>query len=354
VTLFDQTSFAHLLVQGSDALAMLQRLSTNDIDVPVGRVVYTPWLNERGGMESDVTITRTADEEFLVVTAAVQRIRDLAWLKMHAKKAGHVYVADVSSGYSTLSVMGPRSRELLSRGSPADFSDAAFPFSTAREIEIGYGMALAFRMTFVGELGWELHIPTEQALGIYDALVAAGRDLDVRPAGYVALNTLRLEAGYRDWGSDVGDEDTPLESGLGFTVAWNKREDFIGRASLEKQRGGPLRRRLVQLAVPKASSLLFGTEPVWRNGSLVGYLRSAGFGHTLGCGIGMGYLRSDTGVNAQWLSEGDFEIEIAGERHAAVASLRAFYDANRTRVKGESYKAEDLISPELRAALSNA
>ncbi|MER9281981.1 hypothetical protein [Mesorhizobium sp. M0522] len=193
VTLFDQSSFAHIMVQGPDALALLQRLSTNDVNVAVGRIVYMPWLNERGGMESDVTIARTADEEFLVVTAAVQRTRDLAWLRLHAKGAGHVSVADVSSGYTTLSVMGPRSRELLERVSPADFSNVAFPFATAREIEIGYSLALAFRMSFVGELGWELHIPTEQTLGVYDALMAGGADLGVGHAGYVALNTLRLD-----------------------------------------------------------------------------------------------------------------------------------------------------------------
>ncbi|TYL72253.1 GcvT family protein [Bradyrhizobium cytisi] len=352
VALFDQTSFAHLLVQGRDALAFLQRLSTNNIDAPVGRVVYTPWLNDRGGMESDVTIARTSENEFLVVTAAVQRIRDLAWLRTHAKEAGHVFVTDVSSGYTCLSVMGPRSRELLMRVSPADFSEAAFPFATAREIEIGYGMALAFRMTFVGELGWELHIPTEQALGVYDALIVAGRDLNLQHAGYVALNTLRLEAGYRDWGADVSDEDTPIEAGLGFTIAWDKGEDFIGRATLESQRGQIPHRRLVQLAAPRAVPLMFGTEPVWRNGSLVGYLRSAGFGHTLGCGIGMGYLHCASGVSAKWLSEGDFEIEIASQRHAAIASLRPFYDSNRTRVKGELRKAEDLIAPELLMARS--
>lgn len=347
VTLFDQTSFAHLLVQGRDALALLQRLSTNDVDVPVGRIVYTPWLNDRGGMESDVTIARTGDEEFLVVTAAVQRIRDLAWLRTHAKGGGHVFVTDVSSGYTCLSVMGPLSRELLTRVSPAEFSNSAFPFATAREVEIGYSIALAFRMTFVGELGWELHVPTEQALGVYDALIAAGGDLNLRHAGYVALNTLRLEAGYRDWGADVSDEDSPLEAGLGFTVAWNKTGDFIGRAILESQRGHVPRRRLVQLAAPQGAPLMFGTEPVWRNGSLVGYLRSAGFGHTMGCGVGMGYLHSEQGVTAEWLAKGSFEIEIAGERHAAIASLRAFYDPNRTRVKGECRKIEDLVAPEL-------
>ncbi|TGN73416.1 FAD-dependent oxidoreductase [Bradyrhizobium yuanmingense] len=352
VALFDQTSFAHLLVHGRDALALLQRLSTNDIDVPVGRIVYTPWLNERGGMESDVTIARTGDEEFLVVTAPMQRIRDLAWLRAHAKNSGQVLVADVSSGYTCLSVMGPDSRELLKRVSPADFSDAAFPFATFREIEIGYGMALAFRMTFVGELGWELHIPTEQALGVYDALVAAGREFDFRHAGYVALNTLRLEAGYRDWGLDVSDEDTPLESGLGFTVAWDKRDDFIGRAFLEARRTQVPHRRLVQLAAPHAVPLMFGTEPVWRNGSLVGYLRSSGFGHTVGCGVGMGYLHCESGVTAEWLSQGRFEIEIAGEKHVAIASLRPFYDAKRTRVKGERRQVDDIIAPELLIARS--
>lgn len=350
VTLFDQTSFAHLLVQGPDALSLLQRLSTNDIDVPVGRIAYTPWLNDRGGMESDVTIARIAENEFLVVTAGVQRIRDLAWLRDHARNAGHVSVVDVSSGYTTLAVMGPRSRELLSLVSPADFSNEAFPFACAREIEIGYGLALAFRMTFVGELGWELHIPTEMTLGIYDAIIAAGQTLGIQHAGYLALNSLRLEAGYRDWGSDVGDEDTPLESGLGFTVAWGKNSDFIGREALELQRGMTPRRRLVQLACPSATPLLFGTEPVWRDGVLVGYLRSAGYGHTVGCGIGMGYLGNDEGVSAEWLQSGRFEVEIAGERHAAIASLRPFYDAKRTRVKGEWIDAADLVFPDLPGA----
>ncbi|WP_363293433.1 glycine cleavage T C-terminal barrel domain-containing protein [Mesorhizobium sp.] len=198
----------------------------------------------------------------------------------------------------------------------------------------------------MGELGWELHIPTEQTLGVYDALVAGGVDLGVGHAGYVALNTLRLEAGYRDWGSDVGDEDTPLESGLAFTVAWDKPEDFIGRAALEAQRGRPQRRRLVQLAAPEAKSLMFGTEPVWRNGTVVGYLRSTGFGHTVGCGIGTGYLTSDTGVTADWLSSGSFEIEIAGELYSAIASLRPFFDAGRSRVKGEWRDAGELIAPE--------
>ncbi|MEI9401977.1 FAD-dependent oxidoreductase [Mesorhizobium argentiipisi] len=352
VTLFDQTSFAHLLVQGKDALAFLQRLSTNDVDAPLGRIVHTPWLNKRGGIESDVTIARTGEEEFLVVTSASQCIRDLAWLKMHARGAGHVSIADVSSGYATLSVMGPRSRDLLKRLSPADFSNEAFPFATSREIEVGYGLALAFRMTLVGELGWELHTPVEQALGIYDALVVAGQDFDLRHAGYVALESLRLEGGYRKWGSDLGDEDTPPQSGLGFRIAWNKGSDFIGRAALETQRGRAPRRRLVQLAAPLAAPLMFGTEPVWRNGTLVGYLRSAAFGHTVGCGIGMGFLHSDTGVSAEWLSTGEFEIEIAGERYAAMGTLGSLFDANRTRVKGEYQNIDDLIHPTLRAAIA--
>lgn len=346
-TIFDQTSFAHLLVQGKDAQALLQKISCNDVAVPVGGIVYTPWLNERGNMESDVTITRLGALEFLVVTAGIQRERDLAWLRAHAAKADHVCIADVSSGYATLAVMGPKSRELLSRVSPADFSDAAFPFATAREIEIGYALGWAFRMTFVGELGWELHVPTEQAANVYDSLLAAGVGLGLRHAGYVALNTLRLEAGYRDWGADVSDEDSPLEAGLGFTVAWNKPQEFIGREALLAQRECVPQRRLVQVSVPDDAPLLFGTEPVWRDDELVGYLRSAAYGHTLACGVGMGYLRREQGVTAEWLAQGRFEVEIAGRRHAAVASLRPFYDPGRSRVKGEFRPAQQLIAAAL-------
>jgi glycine cleavage system aminomethyltransferase T len=306
-------------------------------------------------MESDVTIGRISEREFLVVTAGSQRTRDLAWLRSQAAafSEGHVGVADVSSGYTTLSVMGPRSRELLSRVTPADLSNEKFPFATMQEIEIGYSLSLAFRMTFVGELGWELHVPTEQALGVYDALFAAGGDLGLRHAGYVALNTLRLEAGYRDWGADVSDEDTPLEAGLGFTVAWNKSADFIGRAVLEGLRKTVPRRRLVQLALLDSQPLPFGTEPVWRDGKLVGYLRSAGYGHTLGCGVGMGYLACGDGVSPDWLASGKFEVEVAGARYPAIASLRAFYDADRSRVKGIWKPASELVAPALATPLSS-
>ncbi len=348
VTLFDQTSFAHLLVQGTDALPLLQRVSTNDLDVPVGRVVYTPWLNERGGMESDVTIARLAESEFLVVTAGVQKVRDFAWLRRHAAGSGNACISDVSSGYTTLSIMGPRSRELLSRVSPADLSDTAFPFGSVREIEIGYALGLAFRMTFVGELGWELHLPTEQTLGVYEALVAAGRDVGLQHAGYVALNTLRLEAGYRDWGADISDEDSPLDAGLGFTIAWNKDAEFIGRRALESRRDRPMTRRLVQIACCDPAPLPFGAEPVWRDGALVGYLRSGGYGHTLGRGVGMGYLNCVDGVDVDWLESGRFELELAGQRYPALASLRAFYDPTRTRVRGGTRPTAELVAARLR------
>lgn len=346
VALFDQTSFAHILVQGPGSERLLQYVSTNDVAVPAGRIVYTPWLNARGGMESDVTIGRLSQSEFLIVTAGAQRTRDLSWLRTHASGLQvSASIVDVSSAYATLSIMGPRSRELLSRVSPADFSDAGFAFGSLREIEVGYALGLAFRLTFVGELGWELHLPVEMALGVYDCLMEASRDLQLRHAGYIALNTLRLEAGYRDWGADIGDEDTPFEAGLGFTVAWSKRGDFLGREVVEHTRHTVPRKRLTQVALLDSEPLLFGTEPVWRNGEMVGYLRSAGYGHTLGCSVGMGYLSCAAGVTPEWLASGRFEVEVAGDRYPALAQLRAFFDPARTRVKGTPLPSAALIDP---------
>jgi glycine cleavage system aminomethyltransferase T/glycine/D-amino acid oxidase-like deaminating enzyme len=334
VTLFDQTSFAHFIVQGRDALSLLQRVSCNDIDVPVGRIIYTPWLNERGGMESDLTIARLKEQEFLIVTAGAQRTRDLLWLRQHIRADEWVSVTDMCSAYATLSVMGPRSRTLLQKISNTNFDNEHFPFGTWQEIEIGYGLALAFRMTFVGELGWELHIPSEFAAGITEQLFAAGEELGLLPAGYVALDSLRMESAYRDWGHDISDEDSPLEAGLGFTVAWNKSVPFLGQKVLRAQRGKPPAKRLVQFALQDSQPLLFGTEPVIYNGKIVSYLKSGCYGHTLLRSIGMGYLHSIPDLTQEWLNQQSFEIEVAGQRFPATASLRAFYDPKRTRVIG--------------------
>jgi glycine cleavage system aminomethyltransferase T/glycine/D-amino acid oxidase-like deaminating enzyme len=344
VGLFDQTSFAHFLVQGRDACTFLQELSCNDLDVVPGRVVYTPWLNERGGIESDLTIARLAEDQFLVVTAGAQRTRDHAWMLRHLSATErHVTVTDQCSGYATISLMGPRSRELMQRLSPQDFGDEAFAFGTQRQIEIGFGLALAFRMTFVGELGYELHVPSEFALHVYEEILAQGAGLGLKHCGYIALDSLRMECGYRDWGHDVSDEDTPLESGLGFTVAWDKKGGFLGRDALARLRGAPLVRRLVQFALRDPQPLLFGAEPIFKDGALIGHLKSGAFGHTFGAAVGMGYLTNRDGVSKEWLASGGFEIEIAGRRAPAIASLRAFYDPQRTRVKGATTPAAQLI-----------
>jgi glycine cleavage system aminomethyltransferase T/glycine/D-amino acid oxidase-like deaminating enzyme len=349
VTVFDQTSFAHFLVQGRGAVGVLQQLACNDVDVAPGRIVYTPWLNTRGGMESDVTIARLSEEEFLVVTAGSQRTRDLAWLRRHISRGDHfATVTDQCSAYATIAVMGPKSRELMQRLSPHDFGDEAFPFGAWREIEIAHALAYAFRMTFVGELGYELHVPAEFALGVYDALVEQGASLGLAHGGYLAIDSLRMECGYRDWGHDVSDEDTPLEAGLGFTVAWDKKSPFIGREALLPGRGKVPARRLVHFALRDPRPLMFGAEPVFKDSKRIGHLKSTAFGHTVGRSLGMGYLSHPDGVSAAWLATGGFEVEVAGERVPAVASLRAFYDADRTRVKGGTAAAPDLVDPGLR------
>ena len=343
VAFFDQTSFAHIMVEGRDALRLLDRVSTNIVDVAPGRVVYTPWLNRRGGIESDLTITRLGIDRFLVVTAGVQLTRDVAWLRRHVRADEFVTITDVSAGYATFSVMGPESRALMAKLTPAPLDDASFPFATARQIEFGYGLVLASRITFVGELGWELHVPADFAQSAFDEIMAAGEAHGLQLAGYNAIDSLRMEAGYRDWGHDVGPDDTPMEAGIGFTVAWDKPTDFIGREALFTRKGAPLTRRLVQVALADPEPLIFGTEPVLRDGQVVGFLKSGSYGHTVGRGVGMGYLANPEGVSAAWLSEGSYEVEVAGRRHRAFVSLKPFYDAGRTRVKGVTKPTASLV-----------
>ncbi len=343
VALFDQTSFAHIMVEGRDALGLLDRVSTNIVDVRLGQVVYTPWLNRRGGIESDLTITRLGVDRFLVVTAGVQIVHDMDWLRRHVRDDEFVTITDVSSGYATFSIMGPESRALMGKLTPALLDDQSFPFATARQIEFGYGLVWASRMTFVGELGWELHIPSEFAQSAFDDIVAAGDAHGLRLSGYDAIASLRLEAGYRDWGHDVGPDDTPMEAGIGFTVAWDKPVHFVGREALLPRKGMPLARRLVQVALTDPEPLVFGTEPVLRDGKVVGFLKSGSYGHTIGRAVGMGYLSNPEGVSSNWLNEGSYEVEVAGRRHPASVSLKPFYDPRRTRVRGLHHPTASLV-----------
>jgi len=229
--------------------------------------------------------------------------------------------------------MGPRSRELLARVTGADLSQAAFPFGTAREIDIGYAMVRATRITYVGELGWELYVPAEFALNVYEAIVAAGAEFGLRHAGYHAMDSLRLEKGYRSWGHDIGGEDTPLQAGLAFAVAF-KKEGFVGREALLRQRDTPLGRRLVMFTLADAEPLLLGDEPIYRDGVLVGRITSGAYGHTLGRSVGMGYVTQADGVDAGFVRAGRWELEIATERVPAAARLEPPYDPTSARVRG--------------------
>ena len=249
-------------------------------------------------------------------------------------------VTDVTSGYAVLSVMGPESRNLLAKLTPTDLSNEAFPFGTGKDIEIGYGKALALRMTYVGELGWEIYTPTEFAQDIYDKILAAGTDHGMQLAGMHALNSLRLEKAFRHWGHDISDEDTPLEAGLGFAVKFDKPGGFIGREALLRQKeglsdvkNGVLKKRLVQFALEDPEPLLYHNEPIWCDGRIVGDLTSGMYSHTIGTCLGMGYVTNEDGVSKDFLESSTFEIEVAGERHRANASLRAFYDPKSERVR---------------------
>ena len=332
VGLFDQTSFLNFLMQGKDAVHVLNRVCGNQVDVPIGKVVYTQLLNERGGIESDVTVARLADDMFMIVDAYALQMKTTYWLKDQIRQGEHAVLTDVTSAYVILGAMGPNSRALLSQLTNADLSNEAFPFGTTQEIEFAHAYVRATRMTYVGELGWELYIPTEYAMHVYDALVEAGEAFGLTHCGYHALNSLRMEKGYRHWGHDMSDEDTPLEAGLGFAVQLDK-EELNGRNILLKQKEEGVKKRLVLFALEDENALLYHNEPIWRDGEMVGYITSGMFGHTLGCTIGMGYVNHSERITADWIKAGSYEIEVATERVPARVSLRPFYDPKSERIK---------------------
>lgn len=337
VTLFDHSCFVKYLIDGRDALRVLNRICANNIDVPVGKLVYTQWLNKRGGIEADVTITRLSETAFLIVTIAVSQRRDMAWLKRHIPDEAHAFVTDVTSGMPMLAVMGPKSRDLLSAVSPADFSDAAFPFGTSQEIDLGYAKVRASRITFVGELGWELYMPTEFAAHVFDTLVEAGDRFGLLPGGFFAINSLRMEKAYRHWSHDIGEEDTPYEGGVGFAVSLDKPGGFIGREALVRQKeAGPLKKRLVQFKLTDPDApFLYHNEPIWAGDRIIGSITSGAYGHRLKASLGMGYVESAEGVDQQFLDSHKLEVEIAWKRYPVQAQLKPWYDPGGSRLKGE-------------------
>lgn len=334
VGLFDQSSFAKFILEGDDAEHVLNNISANNLSVPIGRIVYTQWLNERGGIEADLTITRESPTRFLIVTAAATQVRDFAWLKRHIPEGARASATDVTSAYGVLGVMGPNARKLLNQLTDADLSNSAFPFATSQVINLAYAKIRASRITYVGELGWELYVPTEFIQSVYDSLVGEGHAHSLRLAGYHAMNSLRMEKGYRHWGHDITDEDTPLEAGLGFAVAWSKPGNFMGRDALQRQKEHGLKKRMVHLAMHDSSTLLYHNEPIWLNDVLVGRTTSGMFGHTIGTCLALGYVENNNRVvDASFLSGGQVEVEVAGVRRVARASLSPFYDPNSERVK---------------------
>jgi 4-methylaminobutanoate oxidase (formaldehyde-forming) len=334
VILMDLTHMSKFLVQGRDAEKVLNRICANDVAVPVGRIVYTQWLNERGTIEADLTVTRLAEDSYLLVLVDKLHTHVKNWLEEHIPPEAHVFATDVTSGYNILNVQGPKSRLLISGLTSADMSNEAFPYLTMQEIDIGYALVKALRITYVGELGWELYVPTEFTLHVFDMLVEAGETVGLKHAGFQALNTLRIEKAYRDYGWDVDNTDTPLEVGLGFAVDFDKPGGFIGKEVLLRQKAeGILKHRLVQFLLEDPEPLLYGGEPVFRNEKFVGHLASGGYGYTLGGAVGLGSIENQAGVTADFIKSGSYEIEVAGVCHPAKASLRPMYDPKGIKVR---------------------
>ena len=335
VILMDMSFMAKFLVEGRDAGRVLDHISANSVDGPVGRITYTQWLNEGGTLEADLTVTKLGDERFWVVASDTAHRHVLTWLRRHIPADAHCHVSDQTSGHAQINIQGPRSRELMQRLTTADLSDAAFPFRAAQELDIGFARALCVRITYLGELGYELYIPAEQAMHVYDRIVAAGEPLGLRHAGLKALASLRMEKAYRDYGHDIDNTDSVLEAGLGFAVDLKKPGGFIGRdAVLAKKAAGPLTRRLVQILITDPEPLLFHAEIVHRNGRPVGYLRAASYGFTLGGAVGLAMIDAGEPIDQAYLDAGRWEVDIAGRLFPGRASLRPLYDPDNLRIKG--------------------
>ena len=327
VAVFDQTSFSKYVVDGPGALEALQWVCANDVDTDLGQAVYTPLLNRRGAYESDLTVTRTGEQEFLLVSSSATTVRDIDWIRRHLPDGCDARVRDVTTAYSVLGVMGPRSRDLLQRLTDADLGEEAFPFATSRTISLGSATVRATRMTYVGELGWELMVPVEFAGGVHDLLLSEGEAEGVRNAGYYAIDSLRLEKGFRAFGRELTPDYTPVEAGLVFATALKGDKPFLGREALEEHRDrlreGGARRRLVSFVLDEPDPMLWGGELVLRDGRPAGQVTSAAWGDTVGAAVGLAYVRADGPVTQAWLDEAPFEVDVAGERFAARMTLKA-------------------------------
>jgi 4-methylaminobutanoate oxidase (formaldehyde-forming) len=332
VGVYDLSSMAKFLVQGRDSLAELQRICGNNLDVPDGKVVYTQFINQRGGIEADVTVTRLNEDRYFIVTPGATGTRDFDWIRRHLREEAHAFLTDVTSAYTMLAVMGPRARDLLSTLTDADLSNEAFPFATAQQIDVAYARPIVMRMSFVGELGWELYIPTEFSNNVFDTLMREGEKFDLKLVGLHALDSLRLEKGYRHWGADITPDDTPFEAGLGFCVKLDKG-DFIGKDALVKQTELGLTRKLVIFTLEDPEPLLYHDEPILRNGVKVSENTHGAYAHFLGSAIGMGYLENPDEIDDEWILSGKYQIDVEGKLIAARVHLNAPYDPESKRVR---------------------
>jgi 4-methylaminobutanoate oxidase (formaldehyde-forming) len=333
VILMDMSFMGKFLVQGRDAGALLNRISANQVDGAAGVITYTQWLNERGRLEADLTVTKLDDEHYFVVVTDTMVRHAETWMRRHIGDEQKAFVTDVTSAYGQLNVQGPRSRALLQQLTSADLSNEAFPFRTAREIDLGFARVLCVRITYLGELGYELYIPAEQATHVYGRLLAAGQPLGLQHAGLKALGSLRMEKGYRDYGHDIDNTDVPYEVGLGFALDLKKPGGFIGKeAVLAHKAAGPLQRRLVQVLVKDPEPLMFHAEIVRRDGVAVGYVRAASYGHTLGGAVGLAMIEPKVTVDEAYLGSGQWQVEIAGRLYPAAVSARPLYDPGMKRI----------------------
>ncbi|MCC6333711.1 MAG: GcvT family protein [Myxococcales bacterium] len=333
VILMDMSFMSKFRVEGRDAGRLLNRISANHVDGAPGLITYTQWLNEGGTLEADLTVTKFDDERYWVVASDTAHRHVETHMRRHFGDA-HVFVSDVTSGYAQINVQGPKSRALMQAVTTADLSNEAFPFRAAREIDIGFARVLCVRITYLGELGYELYIPTEQATHVYDRLVEAGAPLGLMHAGLKTLASCRMEKGYRDYGHDIDNTDSVLEAGLGFAVDLKKPDGFIGKEAVVAFKAkGPLHRRLLQVLVKDPGPLMFHAEVVWRSGKPVGYVRAASYGHTLGGAVGLAMVDAGQPLDQAWIDSGAWEVEIAGKRYPAVASLKPLFDPEMKKVK---------------------
>lgn len=334
VIIMDMSAMSKFNVEGPDALALMSRLSCNEVDVALGRLVYTAWVNEQGGFEADLTVTRLAEAKFMVVVGENSHGHTLMRMKRNIAEGEVVVITDMTPAITQINIHGPKARMLMEKVTNADMSNDAFPFMTCQDIDVGYWVVKAFRVTFVGELGWELQVPSYGAVQIYDLLKDAGKEFNLRDAGMQTLNSLRLEKAYRDFGLDVDNTDNPIEAGLGFAVKLDKPGGFIGHYALAaiKEKGVPST-RMLQFLLQDPEPLLYGNELIYLNGKEVGYIQVGGYGHSLGGAVGIGFAEIDAPLTVVMVNEGNWEVEVAGDRIAATASLKPLYDPAMEKIK---------------------